>query len=118
MVIQANVGNMRDRIEIQAGTLTRGDAGSEKYTWSTVARVYGEIREDAGEKFTVTIRYYPGLTPTGRRVEDSDGNQLTVNRLKHGSRILNIEDVLDLRVQRRLMRLNCVRDDQVFVSGA
>lgn len=118
MVLQVDIASLRERIEIQEGTVTRGDAGTERYSWSTVARVRGKVREDPEEKFIVTIRYWPGLTETGRRVEDDDGTQLPVHRLKHGMRILNIEDVLDMQAQGRLMRLHCTRDDQTFVSGS
>lgn len=116
MVIQVDIGKMREVVDIQEATPNRGSAGGETLDWFTLRSVFADVMEHPEEEFTVMMRYYPGLTPTARRVEDADGNQVKINRLKHGVRLLNIVDTLDIRTQGRIMKVLCKRDTQVFVS--
>jgi len=114
MTVSTAVGRMRDRVEIQEGTRTRLGQGSQLDTFSRVAERWASIVERPDDKFIVEIRYYQGLIPTAKNVLDSAGNKILVNRLKHGTRILNIEDVLDKDAQKTVLRLICTRDDQTF----
>ncbi len=114
MTISVNIGDFRHRVEIQEGTVTKGAQGTSIETFTKVATRWASIRETADEKFRVDIRYYKGLVPTARKVLDDKDVERPVNRLKHGSRILNIEDVLDVNSMRQVMRVLCTRDTQTF----
>lgn len=110
------LGTFRHRIEIQESDPDRGTQGSLVENFLTVATRWGSIREDAGQKFTVNLRHFDGLIPTGVNVGDDAGNPVKVNRLKHNNTVLNIEDVLDVSSgKERYTRLICVRDDETFV---
>lgn len=114
MVTTVNVGTLRHRIEIQRSTRSRTAQGTQVDTFSTIATRYGSIREDREEKFIVIMRHFPGLIPTAKKLLDADGEKISVHRLKHETRILNIEDVLDLESKGQLMRIICTRDDETF----
>jgi len=114
MTVSVNVGDFRHRIEIQEGTVTKGAQGTQTETFAKVATVWGSIKETADEQFRVDIRYFTGLVPTARKVLDDDDVERPVNRLKHGARILNITDVLDVNAMKQIMRVICTRDPQTF----
>lgn len=114
MTVSANVGDFRHRIEIQESTRTRGAQGTQIDTFATIAIRWGSIKETKDDKFTVDMRYYAGLIPTAKKLLDKDGNKISVNRLKHGARILNIEDVLDNKAMKQIVRVICIRDDETF----
>jgi len=114
MTIGTNVGQMRNRIEIQESTRTRGAQGTQIDTFATIATRWGSVAENPDEKFIVMMRYYRGLIPTAKKLLDDNGNKISVNRLKHGTRILNIEDVLDKDAQKTVIRIVCTRDDETF----
>jgi head-tail adaptor len=114
MTISANPGLYRHVVEIQESTRTRGDQGTQIDTFATIATRRASVREDADDKFTIEMRYFDGLIPTAKKLLDEDGNKISVNRLKHGTRILNIEDVLDMRAMKQIVRVICTRDDETF----
>ncbi len=114
MTVGINTGDFRHRIEIQESTRTRGAQGTQIDTFATIATRWGSVKETASDKFTVDMRYYSGLIPTAKKLLDKDGNKISVNRLKHGTRILNIEDVLDMKAMKQIVRVVCVRDDETF----
>jgi head-tail adaptor len=114
MTVGINVGDLRHRIEIQESTVTKGAQGTRIDTFIKVATRWGSVKETKGEKFTVDMRYFEGLIPTAKKKLDSDGNEISVNRLKHGTRILNIEDVLDMKAEKQIIRVICTRDDETF----
>jgi len=114
MTVSTAVGQMRHRVEIQESTRTRGAQGSQVDTFATVDTRWASVRETKDEQFMVEMRYYDGLIPTARKLLDADGNKISVNRLKHGTRILNIEDVLDMGAQKTIVRVICTRDDETF----
>lgn len=114
MTVSTNVGAMRHRIEIQRSTRTRGAQGSQVDTFATIATRWGSIKETANDKFTVDMRYFPGLIPTAKKLLDTAGNKISVTRLKHRTRILNIEDVLDMSANKQIVRVVCSRDDETF----
>lgn len=90
---------MRDRVTIQARTVTQGAAGAPALAWSDVATVWAKVepldgteQQQAGRvaadmTHRVTVRYYAGLTPK--------------HRLLLGSRALNISSVSDVDNRRR-----------------
>ena len=114
MTVAVNVGDFRHRIEIQESTRSKGAQGTQVDTFATVATRWGSVRETKDDRFRVDMRYYPGLVPTARKVLDDDDVELPVNRLKHGTRILNIEDVLDVNAMKQVIHVICIRDDQTF----
>ena len=114
MTVSINVGVMRHRIEIQESTRTKGAQGSQIDTFATIATRWGDVAEREDEKFIVNMRYFSGLIPTAKKLLDKDDNKISVNRLKHGTRILNIEDVLDMKAKKQVVRIICTRDDQTF----
>lgn len=114
MTVSINVGEYRHRVEIQESTRTRGAQGSQIDTFSTIATRWARIQEQPDDKFVVDIRHFDGLIQTAKKVLDADGNKRSVNRLKHGTRILNIQDVLDMRAMNQAVRLVCTRDDETF----
>lgn len=114
MTITTNIGTFRHRVEIQESTRTRGEQGTQIDAFSKIATRWASIVEREDEKFIVDMRYYPGLIPTNKKLLDEDGAKISVNRLKHGTRILNIIDVLDMRAMKQIVRCVCIRDDQTF----
>ena len=114
MTVSINVGDMRHRIEIQQSTRTRGAQGTQIDTFATIDTVWASVAENQDERFIVMMRYYKGLIPTAKKLLDESGNKISVNRLKHGTRVLNIEDVLDKSAQKTIMRIICTRDDETF----
>ena len=114
MTVGTNVGAMRHRIEIEEGTRTKGAQGTQIDTFAKIATRWGSIKETADDKFVIEMRYFDGLIPTAKNVLDSLGNKIKVNRLKHGTRILNIEDVLDKDALKQIIRVVCTRDDETF----
>jgi len=114
MTVSVNVGQMRHIVEIQESTRTRGAQGSQIDTFATVATRRASVKETKDEQFMVEMRYYKGLIPTAKKLLDKDGNKISVNRLKHGTRVLNIEDVLDKGAMKQIMHVLCTRDDETF----
>ena len=114
MTVSMNVGDMRHRIEIQESTRSKGAQGSQIDTFATISTRWGKVTEREDEKFIVDMRYFSGLIPTAKKLLDKDDNLISVNRLKHGTRVLNIEDVLDMRAVKQVIRVVCTRDDQTF----
>lgn len=96
---------MRERIEVQSRTTTQNAYGEPVATWSTLATVWArveplsgrelwqaaQVRPDVSHK--VTMRHYPGLSPK--------------HRLKLGSRIFNIDSVLNIEERERLHQVLC-----------
>jgi SPP1 family predicted phage head-tail adaptor len=100
-----NAGSLRKRLIIQASTDTQSASGAYTKTWATLATVWANVvqtsgmTEDSGgsvhadKTYTVTIRYYSGVTPK--------------NRLLWGSRILNIDSVINLEEKNHWMVMVC-----------
>lgn len=114
MTIALDVGAMRHRIEIQESSRSKGAQGTQIDTWTTIAKRWGRISETKDEKFSVEMRFFDGLVPTAKKVLGADDIEIAVNRLKHGTRVLNIEDVLNTGSFNQVIRLLCTRDPQTF----
>lgn len=56
MARQPTSGDLRERVEIQAATVTRGDFNEEILTWSTVATVWAQVVERGGREPVVADR--------------------------------------------------------------
>lgn len=86
-------GTLRHRIEIQGESVTRDSYGGETKSWTTSATVWASINPLSGRErlaaqqvnaettHKITMRYHSGLTPE--------------NRIKFGSRIFDIEEILN-----------------------
>lgn len=102
-------GNLRRRLTIQQkGTVTRNSHGEEVITWKTYATVWGEVSPLTGREYLaaqeaqsavnvrVRMRYLAGVT--------------TAMRVLYGSRVLEIEAVLNYQERNRELVLMCVED--------
>jgi SPP1 family predicted phage head-tail adaptor len=99
------IGQMRERVVIQAPTDTVDGIGSVSTTWATVSTVWARVQPaDARERivgdrlaakgeYEVTIRYLTGLTPS--------------HKLTWRSRDLMISRILNTDEQRRFLTLLC-----------
>jgi head-tail adaptor len=114
MTVSVSIGDFRHRVEIQESTITRGAQGTQVDTFATVMTRWAQITEKPDEKFVVDLRYIDGLIPTAKKNLDADGVEIKSNRLKHRARILNIQDVVDMRAMKQIVRLICTRDDETF----
>jgi head-tail adaptor len=92
------IGKLDRRVRIEQPVITRDPAyGSEQITWSLVATVWAQVRENtqaertadnlrvATRATTVTVRYRPGVVPTMRLVQDTRVLQI-VGVLERGRR--------------------------------
>jgi head-tail adaptor len=104
MTVSNNVGDFRHRVEIQESTITRGAQGTQVDTFATVITRWASIKENPNEQFIVDMRYVEGLIPTAKKNLDINGVEIKSNRLKHKARILNIDDVLDMRAFNQTVR--------------
>lgn len=89
-----DAGKLCKRITIQSRTIAQDGFGAAVSTWSDVATVWANVEPLTGVEgwqsqqvrpelsHKISIRFYPGLSST--------------HRLKFGSRILNIESVIDV----------------------
>ena len=101
-------GNLRHSVTLQRRSTTKGAMGGKKDSWSTLATVYAAIRPVSGREFDaakmanskrtheVRIRSYSGLT--------------TSDRILFGSRVFNIESILNVDERDREMIIRCWED--------
>lgn len=98
-------GKLRHQVTIQQATETRNTLGEAIRTWSTVATVWASVEPLRGREFfdaeqvqseisqRVRMRYRSGIKPT--------------MRLLYGSRILQIQAVIDVDERHREIHLMC-----------
>lgn len=100
-------GRLRQRITIQTHTESRDALGASIWTWSTLAKVWAEVRMPYGsERFVsaadvevaqvthrVKIRYRDDVSP--------------LNRIVWRSRVLDIESAVDPDGRRRELVMMC-----------
>lgn len=103
-------GKLRTRIEVQQRTLTRNAYGEQTETdWTTIGRRYAWIRPlQTAEIFGSGQMRAIATHEIIMRYWDSVTHQ---HRLKDGSRIYNILQVLDVDNRTREMKLIC-REEQ------
>lgn len=106
--VVAGAGELRERVEIQAATVTRGDFNEEVLTWTTAATVWAKVTERGGREplaadrpvmvvsYEVTIRSGPTVTHK--------------HRLVWRSKTLGIDTVTPLTAQ-GLIVLRCLEMD-------
>ncbi len=75
-----DAGELRQRIQIQANTVTQSALGQPLDSWATVATRWASVKPASGQMFVATeqvrnatthkivLRYYAGLTPRHRIV--------------------------------------------------
>lgn len=97
------IGKMRTAIAIQERIETRDTFGGPTLTWSTVATRWGRVEPLSGRELwqaqaarpdvshRITLRHYDGLTPR--------------HRLLVGSRVFNIESVLNIEEKGRVSQV-------------
>ncbi len=104
-----NIGPLNKRLEIQSSTDTRdGLTGAMAKTWATVTTVWAQIEPLSGNEtwrarqaqsdatHRITIRWYSGLTPA--------------YRFLYGSRIFNIESVMNTDERGSQMVCTCTEE--------
>lgn len=98
-------GQLRDRVTLQEVTETRDSFGAVVEAWSDVATVWAEVADLSGREYfdaqqtnaelktRIRIRYRSGVVPKMRAV--------------FGSRVFDIESVIDPDSRRRELHLMC-----------
>lgn len=99
-------GLLRKRLTIQKPSQAQDGYGQTLDTWTDVATVWGEIVPVSGREMiaanamqeskthAITIRYIAGITPK--------------MRIKYGTRLFDIQSVLDENERHRTLNLSCV----------
>lgn len=98
------MGEMRQRIALQAKTITKSE-GIPQESWTTVATIWATVADISGREYfqaqavqseattRIKIRYRTGITPSVR--------------VLYGSRIFNILSVIDKDERHRIIELIC-----------
>lgn len=96
-------GELRNRVTIQQATETQSDSGAVGQTWANVATVWASYKELSGREWFAAqqvnaevsgefgIRYRAGIVPK--------------MRILFGTRVFNIEAVMDPASRRRELQL-------------
>lgn len=101
-------GRLRHRVEIQSGTETVDAAGQPVTTWSTTKTVWGSVEPLLGREFQEAQRTDSDITHT---VTVRGASSVDVEkRIKFGTRILNIDSVLDVDERGITKRIMCKED--------
>ncbi|MGE4043320.1 MAG: phage head closure protein [Acetobacteraceae bacterium] len=103
--LQLKPGDLRHAVTIEQRSRTDDGAGGGIETWSTFASAYASIQPQQGremfldgqmvtiQRIKVRMRYLPGLT--------------TAHRIRFGSRLLNIREVLNIEERNIVHELIC-----------
>jgi SPP1 family predicted phage head-tail adaptor len=103
-----SIGALDKRVIVQAVSRITDDAGGSTVTWTNVATTWASIEPANGHEpyvaqalrgnvtHKVCMRYRPGMTPA--------------NRLLHGTRVFNVQAVLDEKEEKRFLLLLCEED--------
>lgn len=98
-------GTLRKRITLQARSIVQDGLGQQVATWTDVSTIWASIEPLGGRELMlaqaiksesthkVQTRYRPGVT--------------AAMRIKYGSRIFNIQNVMDEEERHRLLIINC-----------
>lgn len=98
------MGGMRQRIALQAKTITKSE-GIPQENWTTVATVWAAVADISGREYfqaqavqsevttRIKIRYRTGITPS--------------MRVLYGDRVFNILSVIDKDERHRVIELLC-----------
>lgn len=101
-----NPGKLRHRITFQERTTTQDSYGQPLLTWTDVATVWGAVEPLNGRELMaaeavqseithqVVIRYRPGITAK--------------MRVLYGTRVFDIQNVLDENERHRMLTLLCL----------
>lgn len=100
-------GKLRHRVTLQRRVVTRHPNSAEMYEeWQNLDSVWAEVVPLSGREFTqsmqpqadithtVVIRYYDGLTPR--------------DRVRFGSRVLEIDSVVNRDERNEMLTLQCI----------
>ena len=101
-------GRLRHRVQIQSGTETADAVGQPVTTWATTRTVWAAIEPLTGREFQEAQRTDSDITHTvtirGNIAADVE------KRLLFGTRVLNIESVLDKDERGITKQLMCKED--------
>lgn len=101
-------GDLRERVEIQAATVTRGDFGEEILTWATTATVWAQVYEWSGRGAREVMLTDSPTMVVGYEVKVRAGVTVThKHRLLWRSKVLDIHTVTPLPGQ-GLIVLRCL----------
>lgn len=102
------VGLMRERVEVLSRSVSQDSYGGSGQAWTPLGEVWGKVEPLSGRELwqaqqvrpdvthRVTIRHYPGLTPR--------------HRLKLGTRVFEVQSVLNLEERGRVTECLCVEE--------
>lgn len=97
------IGSLKHKIVIQTPQHIQNSVGEPSVVWEKFSEVFAEIKPILGKEYMansglnaeithqITIRYLPGLTP--------------LKRILFGDRIFNIESVINIYENNRVMQL-------------
>lgn len=100
----AAIGKLNRRIEIQTFTRTQNSFGEESKSWSTSATVWARIEPSKGKEY-FDAQQVKGKTSYKVTIRKTDIS--TDDRLKYGSKIFEIDAILDTDTDRRYLEIMC-----------
>ena len=98
-------GQLRHYVALQRATVTRDAHGGTVHTWATYANVWAAIEPQSGDE-PVTAEAPQAVTTHNVRIRYNSSVKPT-DRLAHGSRVLEINAILNIDERNREMRLLC-----------
>lgn len=99
-------GALRRRVTVQQPVVTANALGEPIQTWSDVVKTWASIEPTRGQEamlamqvnavslYTITLRYYPDITPQ--------------MRLLYGERQFQIQNIQNVDERNRVLMLSCV----------
>mgnify|MGYP003383135460 CR=1 FL=1 len=91
------IGDMRERVEIQSATVTRGEFNEELLAWATTATVWAKVTERGGREPIVADR--PVMVVSYEVVIRNTATVTHMNRLVWRSKYLSIDTVTPMPAQ-------------------
>lgn len=102
------IDDLRERVEIQAATVTRDEFGGEKLAWSTTATVWAKVTERNGREIFAADQ--PVMLVSYEIVIRADIAINHLNRIVWRSKILNVQSITPLTAE-GLIILRCLEAD-------
>ncbi len=98
------VGDLRERVTIQANTVTYNAYNEPVETWSTLATVWAAFPDQNGKEMHAAQKLYSSVTAVVVIRYRSDVTVL--HRILHGLRAYEIQAVIDEKLQHHWLQLN------------
>lgn len=102
------IDDLRERVEIQAATVTRDEFGGEKLTWTTITTVWAKVTERGGRELVaadqpVMLISYEITIRAGATINH-------LNRILWRGKTLNIQSITPV-IAEGLIILRCLEAD-------